>query len=303
MTTAMPRAYPTVRRTGTEDFLQYLAERGRKEITLKSYRSAIRWCERYLTDTGRTTDPMRVGPEDFLFLSRIPGKESTVRFNIERYNAYIEWVTNDNILKKLKLQWNRPQYHRTFIDKDIFKKMYELANPPQKMVLVLGAYMGLRRSEIVNIDLDDIKIDCILIKGKGHGPNGMVVRQYMPAAVRDELDRYLTWRRQYVGDDRRDLMISLGGGRVNPKRLQPELVYRWTKNLAEKVGVEASTHSLRRLYCTTLYNNGKGTDGTGADLCAITTLTRHANIKVLFDCYINADPSAVKKCADGLNIL
>ena len=289
---------------GTDAYLQFLADHGRKELTVTAYRTAIRWCERHLTEAGRTTDPMRVGADDLLYLSRVPAKESTVRYNLERYNAYLQWVTNDNILARLKLQWNRPQRHRTFITKEDFKKMYELATPPQRMALVLGAYMGLRRSEIVAIDLDDIKGDSILVHGKGHG-QGLVVRQYMPPAVREELDRYLTWRRQYVGDDRRDLMITLRGNKrgVNPVRLRTEPVYLWIKELAEAVGVEASPHTLRRLFCTTLYNHGKGTGGDGADLRAIITLTRHSDISVLFNCYINADPSTVKKCADNLEIL
>lgn len=248
---------------------------------------------------------MRVKADDLLYLSRIPGKESTVRFNLERYNAYIEWATGTDHLARLKLQWNRPQRHRTFITKEDFKRMYARANPPQRLVLVLGAYMGLRRSEIVGIDLDHIGADYILVHGKGHGPDGLVVRQYMPMAVREELDRYLTWRAQYVSEDRRDLLITvlMNGRGVNRDRLRTETVYRWVRELAESIGVEASPHTLRRLFCTTLYNKGKGTDGNGADLKTITTLTRHADIAVLFDCYINPDPDEVRKCADGIEIL
>lgn len=258
-----------------------------------------------LTEAGRPPEPDRIKGEDLLYLSKIRNgvSEQTVRYNLEKFNGYIKWVTGRDILTPLKIQWNRPQRRRKFISKDDFKRMYELANPPQRMALVLGAYMGLRRSEIVGIDLDDIGRDHIVIHGKGHGPDGLVVRQYMPMQVREELDRYMTWRRQYVGDDRRDLLIWAYNGRINAQRMTDSGLNKWIKRLAESVGVEASPHSLRRLYCTSLYNHGKGSDGKGADLPAIISLTRHADVKVLFDCYINVDPESARSCADALNIL
>lgn len=127
----------------------------------------------------------------------------------------------------------------------------------------------------------------------------------MPLIVREELDRYLGWRRQFVSEERRDLILtSLGNGRgFSPKRAGGDAVNTWVKELGAKVGVDASTHSLRRLYCTSLYNHGRGADGNGADLPAIISLTRHAGIEVLFRCYLNADPESARNCADHLNIL
>lgn len=154
-----------------DTYLRYVADHGRKEATINAYRSALGWCERELSKDGRPTDPARIRAEDFLFLSKIRKNitEQSVRYNLDRLNAYVKWDTGRDLLPGLMLQWNRPTPNRRFISKDDFRKMYELATPPQRIVLVLGAYMGLRRSEIVGIDLDDIKSDCILVHGKGHG--------------------------------------------------------------------------------------------------------------------------------------
>lgn len=257
-----------------EDYLTFLTERGRRPATIIQYRLGIKWCTDRLEAVGRPTEPDRVKDEDILYLTRMRDgvKESTVRYNIEKFNGYIKWATGRDLLTPLKIQWNRPQRHRKFITKDDFRKMYELANPPQKMVLVLGAYMGLRRSEIVGIDLDDIGRDHIVIRGKGHGPDGLVVHQYYK-------------------------------GHINTKRVTDYAIAKWIDKLAGRVGVEASPHSLRRLYCTSLYNHGKGADGKGADLRAITTLTRHSDVKVLFDCYIDVDPESARSCAENLQIL
>ena len=288
-----------------EDYLTFLTERGRRPATIIQYRLGIKWCTDRLEAVGRPTEPDRVKDDDILYLTRMRDgvKESTVRYNIEKFNGYIKWATGRDLLTPLKIQWNRPQRHRKFITKEDFRRMYELATPPQRMVLVLGAYMGLRRSEIVGIDLDDIGRDHIVIRGKGHGPDGLVVHQYMPVTVREELDRYMTWRRQYVDDSRRDLLIRVFKGHINTKRVTDYAIAKWIDKLAGRVGVEASPHSLRRLYCTSLYNHGKGADGKGADLRAITTLTRHSDVKVLFDCYIDVDPESVRSCAEQLNIL
>ena len=288
-----------------EAYLRFVKDHGRKESTVKAYRAALGWCERELAKDGRPTEPSRIRPEDFLYLSRIRQgiTEQSVRYNLDRLNAYVKWETGRELLPGLMLQWNRPQPNRRFMTKEDFRRMYELATPPQRMVLVLGAYMGLRRSEIVGIDLDDIKTDCILIRGKGHGPEGMVVRQYMPMQVREELDRYLTYRAQFADGKRRDLLVFKIGGKVNPARVCGDAVNSWVKSLGARVGIDISTHSLRRLYCTSLYNHGRGADGNGADLPAIISLTRHAGIEVLFRCYLNADPESARSCADSLNIL
>ena len=57
------------------------------------------------------------------------------------------------------------------------------------------------------------------------------------------------------------------------------------KRLAKSVGVEATCHSLRRLFATNLYY---GVDGSGGcDLATLKDLMRHASVNTTLSCYID----------------
>ena len=57
------------------------------------------------------------------------------------------------------------------------------------------------------------------------------------------------------------------------------------RRLGKSVGVEATCHSLRRLFCTNLYYGVNGEPG--CDLATLKDLMRHANINTTLECYIN----------------
>lgn len=267
-------------------YLGYLEQRGRKRTSIQAYRTALRRTEDYLRMNGMPTDPSEIGDREMLALAfRRDISEQTARYYAERYDDYIEWATGRTILPRLKIRWNRPVRKRRFMAREDLPRLLDAASPPQRMVIVLGAYMGLRRSEMTGILLDDIGRDEIIIRGKGHG-DGLVVPQYMPIQVREELDRYLAWRAQRVGPDRRELLIGGDDAHITKGRLSSDTIYTWIKDLGASIGIDITPHSLRRLYCTTLYNHGRGTDGAGADIRSIITLTRHANVDVFMQCYV-----------------
>lgn len=279
-----------------------LADHGRRDSTVTTYRKALDWCDRNLAGIGRKVGP-DIGEEDILHLARLRTvKESTVRYHVNVLNAYVKWATGRDILPGLMLQWNRPTPKRHFITREEFRRMYGIADPTGRMILMLGAYMGLRRSEIVGIDLDDIGTDTITVHGKGHGSAGFVTDQYMPPSVRAEVDAYLSWRARYVGKDRREMLIAVRDGHASPTRINGDTVNETVRRLAHAIGTKATAHSLRRLYCTSLYNHGRGADGKGADLGAIRHLTRHASVDILFKCYIEPDPESARSCADALDM-
>ena len=153
------------------------------------------------------------------------------------------------------------------------------------MVLMLGAYMGLRRKEIGAIKLGDIEINGIRVSGKGHGKNGLVVQQPMPELVRKEIERYLAWRLQYAedGEDHLIIMVSEHGA-IPMHRHLPAMSNRISR-LGRRLGIEVSCHSLRRLYCSTLAE-------CGCPLETIKHLMRHSDINTTLECYIR--PSGLR---------
>lgn len=215
--------------------------------------------------------------------------EATARAYLMVLNGMIEFYTGVSLVKKMHILWNRPVRHRVFITTDDFIAMFRIADEREKVVLVLGAFMGLRRDEMQHITLDDIRRDRILIHGKGHGKNGMVYEQPMPIEVREIIDRYLRWRRSLTGDDRSEgrLLVYYDERRriIGHYRDRCGALSDLVRALGKRAGVEVTCHSLRRLFCTNLYY---GIDGEGGcDLATVKDLMRHASINTTLTCYID----------------
>lgn len=274
----------------TEDYLDYLTASGRRPSTIRTYRSQIGICIEALSKAGMETDAHRIGEDEIYYLVRtLDMGESTARDYIMSLGGMMEYYTGISLVKRMKILWNRPVRHRVFITTDDFVKMYSIADDREKVILVLGAFMGLRRNEMQTIRLEDIRRDRILIHGKGHGREGLVYEQPMPIEVKQIIDRYLVWRKALTGNDLSEgrllVWFDKSHNRINRFADRSGRLTDIVRNLGERVGVTVTCHSLRRLFCTNLYY---GIDGEGgADLVIVRDLMRHASVDTTLNCYIN----------------
>ena len=153
---------------------------------------------------------------------------------------------------------------------------------------MLGGTMGMRRAEIADLRLNDIRGSTVTIRGKGHGPNGKMVRMVMPDSVRAALDAYTPVREGVVSlwGDHSDGRV-LVRGHVHPgEAMTPDTVGDAIHALGRRAGVECSTHCLRRYYCTRLYRAGVDPD----TLCQ---MMRHERFDTTRKCYIQPDSDRV----------
>jgi len=267
------------------EYIEALIASGRKVSTMKTYECSLRKCVEILEAGGHHHRAADITEEDILFLKdRLPLKEATVRQYLMLLNGMLIHHTGRDVVRPMKLLWNRTIRDRRFITKAEFARMYRVADDRERMILVLGAFMGLRRGEIASICISDIRGDRMLIHGKGHGREGLVVEQHVPAEVLMEVQRYLAWR-ESLG------CVDMSGGRliVYKVRGQDELrgyperssaISDMISSVCARARVCATTHSLRRLYATTLYYD------QGVDLCTLRDLMRHSNINTTLSCYI-----------------
>ncbi len=86
------------------------------------------------------------------------------------------------------------------------------AQPRERLVMALAATMGLRRTEIVSLELDDFESGSVMIRGKGHGPQGKVVWKEVTESVRKEMRAYLAVRPE---SDSRALILGRWGRPLN----------------------------------------------------------------------------------------
>ena len=272
-----------------DEYCDYLIRNGRKQSSITVYRSQIKTCIDALREAGMETDARRISEDEIYYLIRtLDMSEATVKNYVNVLGGMLEYYNGVSLIKKMKILWNRPIRHRVFITTDEFVKMFEIADEREKVVLVLGAFMGLRRDEMKHISLSDIRKDRILIHGKGHN-RGLICEQPMPIEVKQIIDRYMRWRQSLPGTDLSDgrLLVWYDKTRNTINRFTDKSgrLSDMVRELGERAGVTVTCHSLRRLFCTNLYYGVDGSGGT--DLATVRDLMRHSNINTTMTCYID----------------
>jgi len=263
--------------TTYEDYYEHLRKRNRKPRTLSNYMFVIERCTKLLEEYGMETEPDRIGEKEFwCLISNLEVKEQSVRAYVQILNGCIKYLTKKDYLEDMDILWNRPVIERLFIDTDEFNAMYRIADPKERMILMLGAAMGLRRAEIWDANLNDIKDNKLTIRGKGHGRNGLVVKMEIPLIVREELAHYMKWRTSLKGNDLSDgRLIIYQDNKLNIRAYKHEAsIWKAVIRVAERAEIKATTHSLRRLFCTEL-------DRNKCSHMVMKNLMRHSSVELL----------------------
>jgi site-specific recombinase XerD len=155
------------------------------------------------------------------------------------------------------------------IAKDIRKT--EAENPASAArdlaLLALSRYGGLRRSEIVSLNMDDcIWENCKLrVRGKGRRDRSQPLPSYVMDFVSDWIDQRGEWDGPLFVRIRRHSSLS-------HDRLTDQGVYYVITQMQKRLGLRHLTpHDLRRTYCTALLDDG-------ADLSLVSDLMGHADL-------------------------
>jgi len=268
--------------TLVEEWLIELEQTGRKSSTIQRYRWTVCKMLRTLEENGRPTDPDKITRDDIMFLNNTyGGKEHVIKMDLAMLSRYVKYHTGRNIIKETNILYNSPQYERIWIDAEQFWRLYTEADPSARMMLVLGAFMGLRRSEIIDIRDNDLKDGCMTVRGKGHGKNGKVVSMHIPKIVEEEIVRYRQWKKGFESSgDGHLLQIPNQKNKGRLTRISRMTVSKRFLDLSKSTGIHVTCHSLRRLFATTLYFD------IGCDELTLKTLMRHEQVATTFQCYI-----------------
>lgn len=224
-------------------------------------------------------------------------KDSTVQNYLWNFGLFLDYATGNNPFELAKLRFSTSQVQRQFIFKNEWMKLYEVADVTEKLILSLGATMGLRKKEIIGLKVEDIQGMKLVIRGKGAGPNGKVEIKDITELVGRDLDAYLEHRNRILdryGDrSRGHLFINEFRNRIG-RPLSDRSLCTIIDRLVEKSGVSFSPHCLRRFYCTTMSD-------AGLDLDTIRRMMRHSSVETTLRCYLYADPRKMKTAIDSVN--
>lgn len=270
-----------------------------KERTIKNRISADITCYKKLKMFLGERNLADVKPNDFRYLRDMFNgyEEGTVRGYLYEFGHFLEFVTGHDPYPDARIRWNGVEPTRQFIFDDEWVQMYRSSNVTQRLIIGLGATMGLRKKEIVSISLDDITETKIYVHGKGTGADGKGQYVEMSDLVKEDLAEFMGHRREFLGrfGDRTggQLFFNEHPGYAG-KGLTERAFYTILDDIVEKSGVPFSTHCLRRYFCTTM------ADGN-VDIHTISKLMRHSSVTTTERCYLHADPRKQRAAIDSVN--
>lgn len=117
-------------------------------------------------------------------------------------------------------------------------------------ILTLFLNCGLRISELIGLNLPDLRGDSLRVTGKG----GKVRTVYLNEACKDAVKRYLEVRRPIIGKDANALFLS-----ARNQRVSRAAVHIMVKRRLEAAGLDSgeySSHKLRHTAATLMLKNG-----------------------------------------------
>ena len=152
-------------------------------------------------------------------------------------------------------------------------------------ILTLFLNCGLRISELIGINLNDIQDDALRIFGKG----GKVRIVYLNEACQDALRRYLAVRRPVSGRDANALFLSTRNQRISRSN-----VHALVKKYLSSAGLDStqySSHKLRHTAATLMLQNG-------VDVKAVQEVLGHEHLNTT-EIYTHIDNESLRIAAQA----
>ena len=150
-------------------------------------------------------------------------------------------------------------------------------------IITLFLNCGLRISELIGLNISDIKDDALRVLGKGN----KVRVVYLNDACKDALNRYLEVRRPISGKDRDALFLS-----ERNQRISRAMVHSLVKKHLSMAGLDStqySSHKLRHTAATLMLQNG-------VDVKAVQEVLGHEHLNTT-EIYTHIDNESLRVAA------
>jgi integrase/recombinase XerC len=287
----------TIVERATDDFLRHLRERNASTHTIKAYTGDLDVFAAYISSSGsrdwKTIDHIAIRG----FLSHLYDKglsKTSVARALAAVRSLYRWLAQEGVVEQNPAKLvSTPRLPKKLprvptieeINTVLDGKMPEVASFPERdrLILELLYGCGIRNSELVGINLDDVSLssEAILIRGKGKK------ERYVPfgGSALAALALYLPWRQKLLATLKTmpknsmfaksqsakgmpALLLNQRGGRLTTRS-----VGRIVKRIAVARGLspDVHPHTLRHAFGTHMLEEG-------ADLRAIQELLGHERL-------------------------
>ena len=264
----------------SDGFLRHLRERNASAHTIKAYTGDLDAFAAYVGERDwKAIDHIAIRS----FLSQLYDKglsKTSVARALAAVRSLYRWLAQEGVVEQNPAKLvSTPRLPKKLprvptieeVNSVLDGKMPEVASFPERdrLMLELLYGCGIRNSELVGINLDDIRIsnEAILIRGKGKK------ERYVPfgGAVGAALAVYLPWRHKLLLTLKKTnsaLLVNQRGGRLTTRS-----VGRIVKRIAVAKGLspDVHPHTLRHAFGTHMLEEG-------ADLRAIQELLGHERL-------------------------
>lgn len=264
-------------------FLAYLeVEKGYSEATIRSYSTDLEQFGDYLKRVKRNIEkPGRINRDHVRgFLADMHRRQLTktsMGRKLSSLRAYFKYLQKHKIIPKNPTNGIRnpkqEKRHPQVLNVDQAVSMMEAViepDPEGLRDLALAELLygsGLRISEAINLDMNDLDSDVIRVVGKGAKER---IVPLSDAAVK-RIRRYMEQRHALLGDDYSEQALFLGVR--SHKRLNRRAANRIVAKLARLAGLpkDVHPHMLRHSFATHMLE-------AGADLRSVQELLGHENL-------------------------
>lgn len=219
-------------------------------------------------------------------------KISALRSFYKYLHQEIEMIDN-NISEKLrnpKIQKRQPVYltlsETEHLLATISKEKNEFLRNRDMAIVFTFLTTGMRLSELVSVNLNDIKNDHFSIIGKGNKERTI----YLTKNCIDLIDNYIRIRKKYLKDKKIDaLFISTRKNRISNRAVQ-STVEKYLKKAGFDTSVY-STHKLRHTAATLMYKYGN------VDIRALKDVLGHESVSTT-QIYTHLDNEDLKRAVN-----
>jgi integrase/recombinase XerC len=263
-----------------DQFLRALGERNASPHTIKAYANDLGMFACYVDDAGFSAiDHVRIRG----FLSHLYERglsKTSVARSLAAVRSFYRWLAREGLVEQNpaalvatpKLAQKLPRVPTIEeINSVLDGKMPEFASFPERdhLMLELLYGCGIRNSELIGIDVDDLRVasEVILIRGKGKK------ERYVPFgnSAKAAIAAYLPVRQNVLSQTKKNtpaLLINQRGGRLTTRS-----VGRIVKKIAVAKGLSSDVHphTLRHAFGTHMLEEG-------ADLRAIQEMLGHERL-------------------------
>ena len=262
------------------EYLNYLEiERGLSQNTLDAYRRDVFSLLEYLKNELKIENFTQIKRQHLSSFNRELAKNNIKPSSVVRKIASIKGFFRFLCIKKIieknpALSLGIPKVPKKLpkvISIGEIEKILEgKLNTEEKAIFELLYATGLRVSELVNLEIKHTDLKTGIVRTMGKGSKERIIP--IGKKAKEALGVYLKKREIFIlnsgfeNKDKKYVFINQDG-----KKITRQFVWKFIKNLGEKIQKDISPHTIRHSFATHLLENG-------ADLRAVQELLGHSSI-------------------------